>query len=127
MMLLGTGYLNCLYAYKRKSASPVLNVLSNCVFHDNLYRKRQILIKGLNEVVPKLSISKQSLMQTDTGDIHPVPLFISELHINLFSKSRTLHVSLHDSFVVFSTFVPTWIKVVLDYPQLTRLNNYELR
>jgi hypothetical protein len=24
---LGTGYLNCLYAYKRKSASPVLNVL----------------------------------------------------------------------------------------------------
>jgi hypothetical protein len=25
---LGTGYLNCLYAYKRKSASPVLNVLS---------------------------------------------------------------------------------------------------
>jgi len=27
---LGTGYLNCLYAYKRKFASPVLNVL-NCV------------------------------------------------------------------------------------------------
>jgi hypothetical protein len=26
---LGTGYLNCLYAYKRKSASPVLNVLSD--------------------------------------------------------------------------------------------------
>jgi hypothetical protein len=25
---LGTGYLNCLYAYKRKSASPVLNVLT---------------------------------------------------------------------------------------------------
>jgi hypothetical protein len=25
---LGTGYLNCLYAYKRKSASPVLNVLN---------------------------------------------------------------------------------------------------
>jgi hypothetical protein len=25
---LGTGYLNCLYAYKCKSASPVLNVLS---------------------------------------------------------------------------------------------------
>jgi hypothetical protein len=24
---LGTGYLNCLYAYKRKSVSPVLNVL----------------------------------------------------------------------------------------------------
>jgi hypothetical protein len=24
---LGTGYLNCLYVYKRKSASPVLNVL----------------------------------------------------------------------------------------------------
>jgi hypothetical protein len=24
---LGTGYLNCLYAYRRKSASPVLNVL----------------------------------------------------------------------------------------------------
>jgi hypothetical protein len=24
---LGTGYLNCLYAYKRKFASPVLNVL----------------------------------------------------------------------------------------------------
>jgi hypothetical protein len=24
---LGTGYLNCLYAYKCKSASPVLNVL----------------------------------------------------------------------------------------------------
>jgi hypothetical protein len=28
---LGTGYLNCLYAYKHKSASPVLNVLiSHC-------------------------------------------------------------------------------------------------
>jgi hypothetical protein len=27
---LGTGYLNCLYAYKRKSASPILNVL-NCI------------------------------------------------------------------------------------------------
>jgi hypothetical protein len=26
---LGTRYLNCLYAYKRKSASPVLNVLRN--------------------------------------------------------------------------------------------------
>jgi hypothetical protein len=26
---LGTGYLNCLYAYKRKSASPVLNVLTS--------------------------------------------------------------------------------------------------
>jgi hypothetical protein len=26
---LGTGYLNCLYAYKRKFASPVLNVLKN--------------------------------------------------------------------------------------------------
>jgi hypothetical protein len=25
---LGTGYLNCLYAYKRKSTSPVLNVLT---------------------------------------------------------------------------------------------------
>jgi uncharacterized membrane protein len=25
---LGTGYLNCLYAYKRKSASPLLNVLT---------------------------------------------------------------------------------------------------
>jgi hypothetical protein len=25
---LGTGYLNCLYAYKRKSASPVLNALN---------------------------------------------------------------------------------------------------
>jgi hypothetical protein len=28
---LGTGYLNCLYAYKRKFASPVLNVL-NLIF-----------------------------------------------------------------------------------------------
>jgi hypothetical protein len=29
---LGTGYLNCLYAYKRKSASPVLNVLKCKVY-----------------------------------------------------------------------------------------------
>ena len=45
----------------------------NCVFHDNLYRKCQILIKGLNEVVPKLSKSKQSLTKSGIGDIHPVP------------------------------------------------------
>jgi hypothetical protein len=81
-------------------------MLSNCVFHDNLYRKCHILIKGLNEVVPVISKSKPILMQFDIGDIHPVPLFTHELHINLFSKSRTLHVSLHDSFVVFSTFFP---------------------
>jgi hypothetical protein len=30
---LGTGYLNCLYAYKRKSASPVLNVLTSLQAH----------------------------------------------------------------------------------------------
>jgi hypothetical protein len=31
---LGTGYLNYLYAYKRKSASPVLNVLSTYILVD---------------------------------------------------------------------------------------------
>jgi hypothetical protein len=33
---LGTGYLNCLYAYKRKSASPVLNVLKS-MFDNRLF------------------------------------------------------------------------------------------
>jgi hypothetical protein len=33
---LGTGYLNCLYAYKHKSASPVLNVLSLLCFNNNV-------------------------------------------------------------------------------------------
>jgi hypothetical protein len=39
---LGTGYLNCLYAYKRKSASPVLNVLSINFWHtvQGTYKKQ---------------------------------------------------------------------------------------
>jgi hypothetical protein len=34
---LGTGYLNYLYAYKRKSASPVLNVLSRNTYTEVLF------------------------------------------------------------------------------------------
>jgi hypothetical protein len=38
---LGTGYLNCLYAYKRKSASPVLNVLTTTasLFQGGMYTR----------------------------------------------------------------------------------------
>ena len=88
-------------------------MLSNCVFQGNLYRKCYILIKGLNKVVPVISkfnplnaelnpichllallgahrilhISsirvKPNLMQFDIADIHPAPLFIRKLHVNL--------------------------------------------
>jgi hypothetical protein len=66
-------------------------------------------------------------MRFYTGDIQEVSLFTHELHTDLFSNSRALHVIMHDSLVLFSTFFPSWIKVVLDDPQLTRLDNYQLR
>jgi hypothetical protein len=77
---------------------------SDCAFHYNLYGKGHISIKCLNEVAP-----------------------VMFTFLNLFSTSHTSHVSLHESLVVFSTSPPPiWIKAVLDDPQLTRLNNYEL-
>ena len=57
-----------------------------------------------DKFVPVIPKSKTSLMQFYTADTHPVPLFIHELHINLFTKNRTLHVSIHDFPMVFSTF-----------------------
>ena len=57
-----------------------------------------------DKFVPVIPKSKTSLMQFYTADTHPVPLFIHELHINLFTKNRTLHVSTHDFPMVFSTF-----------------------
>jgi len=54
--------------------------------------------------VPVIPKSKPSLMQFGTADTHPVPLFLIELHVNMFTKSRTLHVSLHDFPVISSTF-----------------------
>ena len=54
-------------------------------------------------------------MKLDIGDTHQVSLFVLEFHINLSSKTRSLHARVHHSLVLFATyFSPSWIKVVLD-------------
>jgi hypothetical protein len=47
---LGTGYLNCLYAYKRKSASPVLNVLNYTGEHNFRHTKTNFSMLNSNVI-----------------------------------------------------------------------------